>query len=108
MLKDKISFVTGCSRGIGKSVARRFAENGATVYANARKQGSLDSLCDKEYGEGTIIPVYFDVTDRVATGQVFIKIVNEQGRLDCTVNNAGILVDTLITMLDRDTLKHKY
>jgi len=108
MLNKKIALVTGCNRGIGKSIAEKFAENGATVYANARLTDSLTALSNKEYGEGKIIPVYFDVTDRVATRQVFIKIINEQGRLDCLVNNAGILVDTLITMLDRNTLKNIY
>ncbi len=108
MLKKKVALVTGCSRGIGESVAKKFAENGAIVYANARKDGELESLSSNNYGEGKIIPVYFDVTDRDATRKVFIKIMKEQGRLDCLVNNAGILVDTLITMLNRNTLKDIY
>ena len=108
MLKRKIALVTGCNRGIGKSVAEKFAENGATVYANAKELESLTSLCSKDYGEGEIIPIYFDVTDRIATRQAFIKIIKEQDRLDCLVNNAGILVDTLITMLDGDTLRNIY
>ena len=108
MLKRKIAFVTGCNRGIGKSVAEKFAENGAMVYANARKSGTLTSLCSKDYGKGAIIPLYFDVTDRIETRHAFIRIMKEQGRLDCLVNNAGILVDTLITMLDRATLKNIY
>ena len=108
MLKGKIAFVTGCNRGIGKSVAEKFAENGATVYANARESGSLTSLSGMDYGEGAIIPVYFDVTDRSATRHAFLRIMKEQGRLDCLVNNAGILIDTLITMLDRATLRNIY
>ena len=108
MLNRKVAFVTGCNRGIGKSVVEKFAENGATVYANARTTGALNSLCAKDYGEGKIVPVYFDVTDRIATRQAFIRIMKEQGKLDCLVNNAGILVDTLITMLDRNTLKNIY
>lgn len=108
MLNKKVALVTGCNRGIGKSVAEKFAENGATVYANARLADSLSTLNNKDYGVGKIIPVYFDVTDRIATRQVFIRIMKEQGRLDCLVNNAGILVDTLITMLDRNTLRNIY
>ena len=108
MLNKKVAFVTGCNRGIGKSIAEKFAENGATVYANARSPDSLSALSNKDYGAGRIIPVYFDVTDRLATRQAFIRIIKEQGRLDCLVNNAGILVDTLITMLDRNTLKNIY
>ena len=49
MLKDKITFVTGSNRGIGLSIVRKFAENGATVYANARKSGSLDVLQNENY-----------------------------------------------------------
>ena len=108
MLKDKIALVTGCNRGIGRSIAEKFAANGAIVYANARKAKSLDSLCNKYHGGGNIIPVYFDVTDRISTKQAFMTIMKEQGKLDCLVNNAGILVDTLITMLDRKTLKDIY
>ena len=105
MLNGKIALVTGCNRGIGKSVAEKFAENGAIVYANAKKIGSLDDLCNNNYKKGIIIPIYFDVTDRVASRQAFIMIMKEHGRLDCLVNNAGILVDTLITMLNRATLE---
>ena len=57
------------------------------------------------FKNGKIIPIYFDVTDREAVRQAFIKIKNEQGRLDCLVNNAGILVDTTITMLNSSTLR---
>lgn len=108
MLKGKIAFISGCNRGIGRSIAEKFAENGATVYANARTPETLSDICNVNYGEGSIIPIYFDVTDRTATRKAFIKITKEHGRLDCLVNNAGILIDTLITMLDRATLKRIY
>jgi 3-oxoacyl-[acyl-carrier protein] reductase len=108
MLDNKVALVTGCSRGIGNSIARKFAENGAVVYANAKTDGSLASLASQSYGSGKIIPVYFDVTDRVAVKEAIVRIKSEQGRLDCLVNNAGILVDTLITMLDRKTLREIY
>ena len=105
MLKDKIAFVTGCNRGIGKSIAVKFAKNGAIVYANARNPNSLKSMCEQSFRNGKIIPIYFDVTDRNAVRDAFVQIKKEQGRLDCLVNNAGILIDTLITMLDNATLK---
>lgn len=105
MLKDKIAFVTGSNRGIGKSIAVKFAKNGATVYANARNPNSLKSMCEQSFRNGKIIPIYFDVTDRNAVRDAFVQIKKEQGRLDCLVNNAGILIDTLITMLDNATLK---
>jgi len=106
MLEGKIALVTGCSRGIGKSIAEKFAENGAIVYANAKRVGSIDSL-HRKFGR-LIVPIYFDITNRDETRKAFIKITNEQGRLDCLVNNAGILVDTLITMLNSQTLRNIY
>jgi 3-oxoacyl-[acyl-carrier protein] reductase len=105
MLENKIILVTGCNRGIGKSIAEKCAMNGALVYANARKSDSLEELINSNFKNGKIIPIYFDVTDREAVRQAFIKIKNEQGRLDCLINNAGILVDTTITMLNSDTLR---
>ena len=108
MLENKVVLVTGSNRGIGESIAVEFASNGAIVYANARQPNSLDSISKKKYGHGRIIPIYFDVTDRKSTKQAFIRIMDEHGRLDCLVNNAGILVDTLITMLDRATLRNIY
>jgi 3-oxoacyl-[acyl-carrier protein] reductase len=105
MLENKIILVTGCNRGIGKSVVEKFATNGAIVYANARMADSLEELSNRMFKNGKIIPIYFDVTDREAVRQAFIKIKNEQGRLDCLVNNAGILVDTTITMLNSSTLR---
>jgi 3-oxoacyl-[acyl-carrier protein] reductase len=108
MLQNKIVLVTGCSRGIGSSIAKKFAENGAVVYANAKTVGSLSHLIERTYENGKIIPVYFDVTDRTAVKDCIVRIKNSYGRLDCLVNNAGILVDTLITMLDRKTLRDIY
>lgn len=108
MLNGKIALVTGCNRGIGRSIVEEFAKNGAIVYANARKSDSLYDLCNINYGEGKIIPLYFDVTDREAIRKAFMIIMKEQKRLDCLVNNAGILKDVLITMLDQKTLKEIY
>jgi 3-oxoacyl-[acyl-carrier protein] reductase len=52
-----------------------------------------------------VVPVYFDVTDREAVRQAFIKIKKDYGKLDCLVNNAGILVDTTLPMLNNSTLR---
>jgi len=108
MLQNQIALVTGSSRGIGSSIAKKFAESGAVVFANAKTPGSLSHLSSHDYQHGKVIPVYFDVTDRAAVKDVFVRIKDEYGRLDCLVNNAGILVDTLITMLDRKTLRDIY
>ena len=82
MLKEKVAFITGCSKGIGKSIAEKFAKNGAIVYANARNPDSLKSMSEQSFCKGKIFPIYFDVTDRDAVRDAFIQIKKEQGRLD--------------------------
>ncbi|BDE96225.1 SDR family NAD(P)-dependent oxidoreductase [Raoultibacter timonensis] len=107
LLEESVCLVTGASRGIGASIATRFAEEGATVYANARSEGSLDALCESNAGrrKGTIVPVYFDVCDAAGQKAAIMQIKKEQGRLDVLVNNAGIMKDSLIGMIDRSTVQ---
>ncbi len=109
LLKGKIALVTGASRGIGNAIAELFAQNGASVYANARKIGSLDSLLAKcENSSGRIMPLYFDVTDAAAAKQAVMRIKKESGRLDCLVNNAGIMPDALIGMIDQKVAREVF
>jgi 3-oxoacyl-[acyl-carrier protein] reductase len=105
VLKGKIVLVTGTSRGIGRQIALTFAENGATVYTNARKESSLDDLIvESKNMSGKVIPVYFDVTDANASKNAVMKIKKESEGLDCLVNNAGITQDALIGMIDKKTV----
>jgi len=105
MLKGKIALITGTSRGIGYKTAVTFVQNGAVVYANARKNGSLDGLLKEcERLGGKVIPVYFDVMDTDASKNAVMRIKKESGKLDCLVNNAGIMQDALIGMIDKKTV----
>jgi 3-oxoacyl-[acyl-carrier protein] reductase len=106
VLKGKVAFITGCNRGIGKAILEKFAENGATVYANARSVGCLDSISQElsEKYMTSIIPAYFDVTDKAAIRGCFVKILDEQNRLDILVNNAGIMKDALLGMIDYELM----
>jgi len=103
LLSGKVALVTGANRGIGKAVAEVFAKTGAVVYANARKEGSLDDLvCDN------FIPLYFDVTDAKACKLAVMQIKKEQGHIDCLVNNAGVMEDAVIGMIDEKIIRKTF
>lgn len=107
ILEGKVCLITGCNRGIGAALTKRFAEEGAIVYANARTEGCMDETCEKlskEY-KTTVTPVYFDVTDESAGKDAIMRIKKEQGRLDVLVNNAGIMQDALIGMASTDLMR---
>lgn len=107
LLKDKVCFITGTSRGIGKAVLELFASEGAIVYANARQEGCIDEFAKviEEKYRSVVIPVYFDVRDTISAGKVIRQIQKEQGRLDVLVNNAGIMQEALIGMTSENMMK---
>ncbi|PSQ89326.1 MAG: NAD-binding protein [Bacteroidetes bacterium QS_8_64_10] len=88
-LTDKITLVTGASSGIGQTIARHLAEEGATVYGLARSTGKLEAFRD-EIGAERFRPLTGDVRDDVSVQEAVDQIENEAGRLDVLVNNAGL------------------
>jgi NAD(P)-dependent dehydrogenase (short-subunit alcohol dehydrogenase family) len=76
--------VTGSSSGIGRATARAYLEEGWTVYATARDTDDVADLAEAGCETAAL-----DVTDREQVEAVVDRIDDEQGRLDCLVNNAG-------------------
>lgn len=110
LLKDKICFVTGTSKGIGKATVEAFAKAGAIVYANDIEDRSIDEFAkqlDQDY-QASVIPLYFDVTDSQKCKDAFIRIKKEQGRLDVLVNNAGVMRDALIGAVTRSLINRSF
>ncbi len=110
LLENKVCLVTGSNRGIGASIVKSFAEEGAVVYANARAEGCIDEVCEKLSKDNNtqVIPIYFDVTDESAAKTAIMQIKKEQGRLDVLVNNAGIMKDSLIGMIGKELMKEVF
>lgn len=94
LLEGRVAIITGCSRGIGRSIMETFAANGAVVYAVDLAEGSMDDVASER-----IIPCYFDITDTKSIVNLVMKVKKEQGRIDVLVNNAGIMLDALIPMV---------
>ena len=93
-LKDKVVLITGGAAGIGKATAQRFVEEGARV-----------AICDvnQEAGEATVQELganvkfcQVDVTNRQAVQAWVDGVVEEYGRVDVLVNNAGVLRDNML------------
>jgi NAD(P)-dependent dehydrogenase (short-subunit alcohol dehydrogenase family) len=87
ILADRVIIVTGASSGIGAEVTRVLArEGGATVVATARRSDRLASLARED---SRVIPWTCDVTDGAAREQLVAGVLDQFGRVDTLINNAG-------------------
>ena len=101
-LSGKVALVTGASRGIGRAIARRLAEQGATVIAAARGDHAAECVAAITASGGRAEALSVDVTDSAALERVPGDIVGRHGRLDILVSNAGITRDQLLMRMKRE------
>jgi len=83
-MTPRVALVTGASSGIGEHTALRLREAGFVVYAVARRVERMRSLAD-----GGVHVFAMDVTDDDSMTSGVARIIEEQGRIDVLVNNAG-------------------
>jgi len=89
-LPGKVAIVTGAGRGIGAETARTYADAGADLVLAARTKEQLDAVADEIRGKGRralVIPC--DVNENDAVEDIVVQTMNEFGRVDIVVNNAG-------------------
>ncbi len=90
-LENRNALITGGSRGIGKSVARRFVEEGANVFLCARGESALNGTAEELRGMGGKVATHVaDVSDRGSVERMVERALAEYGVLDILVNNAGL------------------
>lgn len=93
---ERVAWITGASRGIGRAITLRLAEAGFTIVASARSSNA-DGVVDKINAEGgKAVALSLDVTNAVSIPNIAKEIVDQFGRIDVLVNNAGIVRDQLL------------
>ncbi len=103
LLSGKVVLITGATRGIGKGIAEVFAKEGADVaftYA-----GSVDKAqaLEKELGATAKIKSYqSDASDFDAAQQLVTQVIEDFGKVDILINNAGITRDNLMLRMSKD------
>ena len=97
-LDDRVAFVTGAARGLGRAMARGLAEHGAYVVLNDRDADELSRTVQSFADDGLEAEgMAFDVTDFNACRAAIADTIAEHKRLDILINNAGISVGAPIT-----------
>ena len=87
-LEGTVALVTGASSGIGEATARALANAGAKVAIAARRKDRLDELAQ----EIDAVAIEADISDREQAVGAVERTVDELGRLDTVVNNAGVML----------------
>jgi 2-hydroxycyclohexanecarboxyl-CoA dehydrogenase len=100
-LTDKTAIVTGSGQGIGRAIALRLAEEGATVAVNdLEEERAADTVAEIEDAGGTARTAVADVTDYDGVVSMVDSVVESEGGVDLLVNNAGW--DRIEWFLDQD------
>ena len=94
VLEDKIAIVTGGAQGLGEAICQRLAHEGAhIVVADLNLQGAQETAAEiAEQTSRQAIAVKVDVTDEAQVEAMVQRAVDQFGRLDVLVSNAGILI----------------
>lgn len=104
MLEGKIAVVTGASRGIGKAIAKKLAEQGATVVVNYNGSEAKAQEVKEEITQagGNAEIMQCNVSDYSACEEFMKSVVDKYGRIDILVNNAGITKDGLLMRMSEE------
>ena len=106
-LRGKTVLVTGGSRGIGRAIVERFAADGAdvTFFYRGNEAAARTVVAEVIAAGGTVAAEQVDVTDAHSVAAAVERLVDRTGRVDVLVNNAGVVRDDLLAMLDDSAIR---
>jgi 3-oxoacyl-[acyl-carrier protein] reductase len=101
-LSGRVAIVTGASQGIGRAIAVKLAQAGATVAVAARNQAKLEALvAEIRSANGNAAAFVVDVGNEEQVKSTFKQVIAQLGKIDILVNNAGITRDQLVMRMKR-------
>ncbi len=102
-LENRIAIVTGGTKGIGKAILLKLAEDGAKVYAFSRNiPEDKSSFCDNAELMSQVSFIKTDISDANSINDSVSQVVKAEGRIDILVNNAGITKDNLLIRMTEE------
>ncbi len=96
-LANRVVFVTGAGRGVGRSIALKFAEEGARVAAISRTEAQLNAVAAEASACGRVHPIVADVSDADAVSRAVAETREKLGPVDVLINNAAVYMAKPIT-----------
>lgn len=103
MEENKVALITGGTRGIGKAIAKKFAENGYDLVINYVSENTdLEKLKKDINSRNEILFVRANVGDFNSCEELVKKAIEKFGKIDVLVNNAGITRDNLIMRMKEE------
>jgi 3-oxoacyl-[acyl-carrier protein] reductase len=102
-LENKVAMITGSGSGIGKETAYLFAKEGAKLILTGKTADKLEKVCNEIHENGgKAIFKAGDVSKREDMDDVVNMALNEFGKIDILINNAGVNKDALVTKMTRE------
>ena len=89
--KDQVVVVTGASRGLGRGVALRFAQEGANVVVSSNEESVHEVAAELEGLGVQALAVVCDVTQKAQVESLYARTMEQFGRVDVSVQNAGVI-----------------